>query len=137
MGQTSTVLYNGKLRTTAKHIRSGADIITDAPIDNNGKGEAFSPTDLVATALASCLITIMGIKADSMSLDITGAHADIEKVMASGPRRIDEIVIKVTMPDRPFSAKDQKVLENVARTCPVALTLHPDTTQTINFVWSS
>jgi len=135
MGQTATVEYKGSLRTAAVHLRSNNDIITDAPVDNNGKGEAFSPTDLVATALASCMITIMGIRADKMNIDITGTKAEIEKIMTSGPRKISEIKINVTMPNRTYSSKDQKVLEAAARTCPVALSLHPDTKQTIAFHW--
>lgn len=135
MGATSTVTYKGNLRTEATHLKSGNDIITDAPVDNNGKGEAFSPTDLVATSLASCMITIMGIKADRMDLDIEGAAASVVKVMASGPRRIEEIQIQVTMPARSFQEGEKKILEKVARTCPVALSIHPDTKQTIDFIW--
>ena len=136
MGMTSSVDYGGALRTTAVHLRSGNTIITDAPTDNNGKGEAFSPTDLVATALASCMLTIMGIRAGKMNLNIDGARAEIEKVMASNPRRIAEVVINVFMPEGNFSDKDQLILEKAAETCPVALTLHPETKQTIIFHWS-
>ncbi len=137
MGQTAQVTYKGSLRTEARHLRSGNDIITDAPVDNNGKGEAFSPTDLVASALASCLITIMGIKANQMGINIDGAKADIEKIMDSNPRRIKEVKVLVTMPTQiSYEAKDQKILEAAARTCPVALSLHPDTIQTIDFIWS-
>ena len=136
MGQTAQVTYKGSLRTSATHLRSGNDIITDAPVDNNGKGEAFSPTDLVATALASCLITIMGIKADQMGINIEGAAGDIEKIMDSNPRRIKQVKVKVTMPAHTsYEAKDKKILEAAARTCPVALSLHPDTIQTIDFIW--
>ena len=136
MGATSKVIYQGNLRTSATHLRSGTNIITDAPTDNNGKGEAFSPTDLVATSLASCMITIMGIKARNMEIDIEGTTASIVKVMASGPRRIEEIVIDVTMPSNNFKESEKTILEKVARTCPVALTLHPDTKQTIQFIWT-
>ena len=136
MGQTSTVTYNGSLRTTAVHLRSGKTIITDAPTDNNGKGEAFSPTDLVATALASCMITIMGIRASKMNLNIDGTKAEVQKIMSSNPRRIAEVVINVTMPDNDFSERDRTILEKAARTCPVALSLHSDTLQTIHFSWS-
>ncbi len=133
---TSQVIYQGQLRTKATHIKSGESIITDAPTDNNGKGEAFSPTDLVATALASCLITIMGIKANQSNLDIDGATAEITKVMASGPRRISDVHITVTMPANDYSDKDKKMLEKAALTCPVALSLHPDINQNITFVWA-
>ncbi len=136
MGATSKVIYQGSLRTTATHLRSNSDIITDAPVDNNGKGESFSPTDLVATSLASCMITIMGIKADRMDLDITGASASVIKVMASGPRRIEEIQIQVTIPSNGFQEDEKKILEKVAKTCPVALSIHPDTKQMIDFIWS-
>ena len=136
MGATSKVIYQGNLRTSATHLRSGTNIITDAPTDNNGKGEAFSPTDLVATSLARCMITIMGIKARNMEIDIEGTTASIVKVMASGPRRIEEIVIDVTMPSNNFKESEKTILEKVARTCPVALTLHPDTKQTIQFIWT-
>lgn len=137
MGQTAQVKYQGSLRTLATHLRSSTNIITDAPVDNNGKGEAFSPTDLVATALASCLITIMGIKASKMGVNIDGAAAEIEKVMDSNPRRIKEVKVVVTMPTHTsYEAKDKKILEAAARTCPVALSLHPETIQTIDFIWS-
>ena len=96
MGATSTVTYKGNLRTEATHLKSGNDIITDAPVDNNGKGEAFSPTDLVATSLASCMITIMGIKADRMDLDIEGAAASVVKVMASGPVSYTHLTLPTT-----------------------------------------
>ena len=134
---TSEVVYTGDLRTTAVHLKSTNAIITDAPTDNNGRGEAFSPTDLVATALASCMITIMGIRASKMDLDIEGTKAEIEKIMSSDPRRINEVKVKVTMPLRDFSTKDQKILEAAARTCPVALSLHPDIKQSISFHWPS
>lgn len=136
MGKTSKVEYNGSLRTQAVHLRSGNEIITDAPTDNNGKGQAFSPTDLVATALASCMLTIMGIRANKMELDITGAKADILKIMDSNPRRIAEVVVDVTMPSGSFSDKDKEILEKAAKTCPVALSLHSDTIQTVNFHWN-
>lgn len=135
MGMTSTVEYTGALRTVAIHLKSGNEIITDAPTDNNGKGEAFSPTDLVATSLASCMITIMGIRADTMEIDISGTKAEVQKIMASNPRRIAEVLISVTMPEGNFDRKDKEILEKAAKTCPVALTLHPDTKQTISFHW--
>ena len=136
MAQTSTVEYGGALRTTAVHLKSGNEIITDAPTDNNGKGEAFSPTDLVATALASCMLTIMGIRAIKMGINIDGARAEIQKIMASNPRRIAEVVAHVYMPSGAYEQKDKTILEKAAETCPVALTLHPDTKQTIIFHWS-
>ena len=132
---TSEVIYSSGLRTSATHLKSGNSIITDAPTDNHGKGEAFSPTDLVATALASCMLTIMGIKADAKGLDIEGTKAEITKVMASGPRRIAEAQVKITMPKHDYTAADKKLLEQAARTCPVAQSLHPDLVQAVEFVW--
>ena len=133
---TSTVTYLGDLRTNATHLASKSDFITDAPIDNQGKGEAFSPTDTVATALASCLLTIMGIKARDLNIDITNTKAEVTKVMASNPRRINEIKITVNFSKR-FDQKIQKILEKAALTCPVSHSLHPDLNQNISFNWPS
>ena len=133
---TSTVTYLGELRTEAVHVKSGTTILTDAPTDNHGKGEAFSPTDLVATALASCMISIMGIV--SMKEGITpadGAKAEITKVMYADPRRIGEIHVTVTMPKLNYSDKEKKMYEHAAFTCPVAKSLHPDIQQKIEFIW--
>lgn len=133
---TSTVKYPGELRTEATHVKSGTTIITDAPTDNHGKGEAFSPTDLVATALASCMISIMGIV--SMKEGITkadGATAEVTKVMYADPRRIGEIHVTVTMPKLNYSEKEKKIYEHAAFTCPVAKSLHPDIKQEIKFIW--
>jgi putative redox protein len=133
---TSTVKYLGDLRTSATHLGSKKTILSDAPVDNQGKGEAFSPTDLVATALASCLLTIMGIKARDMGVEIKGTTAEVTKVMESAPRRISEINITVTA----FSSFDQKtqtILEKAALTCPVANSLHPNLKQNIRFIWPS
>ncbi|MDC6478581.1 OsmC family protein [Flavobacteriaceae bacterium] len=133
---TSTVAYLGNLRTTATHLASEKIIITDAPVDNQGKGEAFSPTDLVATALASCLITIMGIKARALEVDIEGTKAEVKKIMGTNPRRIVEIKITVSLPNA-FDAKTQKILEKAALTCPVANSLHAELKQDIRFIWPS
>lgn len=129
---TSTVTYVGNLRTEGKHLQSGSQIITDAPVDNHGKGEAFSPTDLVATALSSCMMTIMGIKANDMGVDITGSNANITKVMSTNPRRIAEIIVHIQMP-ADLDVKSRKILEAAAHTCPVAHSLHPETKQTVTF----
>ena len=131
---TSTVEYLGDLRTTAIHQASKKTILSDAPVDNQGKGEAFSPTDLVATALGSCLLTIMGIKARDMEVEIKGTTAKISKVMGSTPRRISEINITVTMANS-FDEKTQKILEKVALSCPVANSLNTDLKQNIRFIW--
>jgi putative redox protein len=133
---TSTVEYLGDLRTTAIHLTSEKNILSDAPVDNQGKGEAFSPTDLVATALGSCLLTIMGIKARDMKVEIKGTTALVSKVMGSTPRRISEINITVTMANS-FDQKTQKILEKAALSCPVANSLHTDLKQNIDFIWPS
>ncbi len=132
---TAQVTYQGNLRTMANHINSGNTLITDAPTDNNGKGEAFSPTDLVATSLASCMITIMGIKARDKGIDIEGIESEITKIMESNPRRIKEIKVVIKMPTIEISHSDRKLLEKVAKTCPVAMSIHPDIIQTVSLIW--
>ena len=127
--------YKGDLRTSAVHVASNNTIITDAPIDNSGKGEAFSPTDLVCAALGSCMMTIMGIVANRSNIDIEGTEIETVKIMAAEPRRIAEIILNFKMPAKNYSDKEKAMLENAARTCPVALSLHPDVKQTINFVY--
>ncbi len=134
---TSKVKYTGELRTIANHLGSGSELETDAPIDNNGKGERFSPTDLVATALASCMCTVMGIKARDMGINIDGIECDIEKIMATNPRRISEIKVSLDFPkDQIYTDKDKTILERTAKTCPVLESLHPDCKKTITFNWS-
>lgn len=132
---TSTVTYLGDLRTEAVHLQSGTKIITDPPLDNQGRGEAFSPTDLCATSLASCMITIMGISARNHELDITGAHATVNKIMAADPRRIARIEININMPKNGFSEVQKKLLEAAARNCPVAFSLAAGIEQVIVFEW--
>jgi uncharacterized OsmC-like protein len=129
------ITYAGGLRTEAKHLRSGKIILTDAPPDNNGKGEAFSPTDLLSASLGSCMLTVMGIVAERHQLDITGTKAEISKIMDANPRRVVEIVVEMTFPKNGFSEKDKQLLENTALTCPVAKSLHPDLTQRVIFNW--
>lgn len=131
---TSIVTYKGNLRTECKHIKSGNTFITDAPIDNNGKGEAFSPTDTVATGLASCMLTVMGIKAEQMDIELKGASADITKTMAANPRRISGIKVVLTLPQF-IDEKSRKILEHTANTCPVHQSLHPDIDKEIIFNW--
>jgi len=133
---TSKVTYLGGLRTEAQHLPSQEIIITDAPKDNQGKGEAFSPTDLVATALASCMITIMGIKARDLGIDLTGTKAEITKIMGIEPRRISALQIQLTF-NSSFDSKTQTLLERAALTCPVAHSLHPDIRQEVLFIWPS
>lgn len=131
---TSKVVYLGDLRTESTHIKSNNFFITDAPTDNNGKGEAFSPTDTVATGLASCMLTVMGIKARTMDLDMSGTIAQVTKTMVSNPRRISKIEVVI---DFPFEAdsKTRKILEHTANTCPVHYSLHPDIEKDITFNW--
>lgn len=133
---TSTVEYLGDLRTKAIHLKSGEAIITDAPTDNQGKGEAFSPTDLVATALGNCMLTVMGIKARDMNVDIKGASISITKIMGTEPRRIIEIIAAFSFKKNQLNEKEKTILENTARTCPVFYSLHPEIKKTISFEWS-
>lgn len=132
---TSKIIYKGNLRTEAIHLKSGEKIITDAPIDNNGKGEAFSPTDLTATSLGNCMVTIMGIAAQNHNLNIDGTALEVTKIMSADPRRISGINIKVIMPEIGYTIKAKKILETAGRTCPVAMSLHPDLIQNIEFIW--
>ncbi len=131
---TSKVIYLGNLRTKNEHLKSGVSFITDAPIDNKGKGEAFSPTDTVATGLANCMLTTMGIKADDLDIDISGSTAEVTKIMASDPRRIARIEIIMHFP-ADISERNQKILEHTARTCPVEFSLHPDIERALSFHW--
>jgi putative redox protein len=132
---TSKVVYEGQLRTQAEHLKSGKTFITDAPVDNQGKGEAFSPTDIVSTALASCAVTIMGIAANNHGINIDGTTAEITKHMGSEPRRISGVDVTFTFPKKEYSKKEKAILENAALTCPVAKSLHPDLVQNLQFVW--
>ncbi len=133
---TAIITYQGDLRTEMVHIPSHNTIHTDAPKDNHGKGEAFSPTDLVAAALGSCMLSIMGIYARQHELNIDGTHVEIMKGMSANPRRISKIEAVVKMPqDKIYTAKQQKALEHAALTCPVAKSLHADLVQDIQFVW--
>ncbi len=130
--------YAGNLRTLALHIASGNRLVTDAPVDNHGRGEAFSPTDLVCAALGSCMLTLMGIKAEQHELDITGTRVVITKEMTTaGPRRIQRITLVFGLPPATasFSEREREMLERTARTCPVALSLHPETEQVVTFAW--
>jgi len=133
---TSSVQYQGKLRTQATHLRSNSTIETDAPVDNNGNGERFSPSDLVATALASCMQTIMGMKAPDLGIDLTGMKTDVEKIMGTDPRRITGINLTFSFPQG-FSAdeKQRTILERAAHTCPVIYSIHPDIRVNVTFNW--
>ena len=131
---TSEVTYLGDLRTSSVHLQSGNTIITDAPLDNNGKGEAFSPTDTVANSLASCMFTVMGIKARDLGVDFSGSKAQVTKVMTAEPRRISEIHVVFQMNLSPDD-KTKTILERTAMTCPVHYSSHPDIKREIVFNW--
>jgi len=125
---TSTVVYNGDLRTTCTHLKSGSNFETDAPTDNNGKGERFSPTDLMATSLATCMLTVMGIKARTMDFDLNDIKVDVLKVMKADPRRVSGIELTFHIPEslRDIDEKTKTILKHTADTCPVAKSIHPD-----------
>lgn len=130
---TVTTKYLGDLRCESVHLQSGNKLITDAPVDNQGKGEAFSPTDLVATAYGACVLTIMGMAARTHGFDIDGAEVTTTKVMGTDPRRIVELVTEFTMPHSNYSAKEKKIIELVAKECPVYNSVHPDLKKTVTF----
>ncbi|MGB5377952.1 OsmC family protein [Muriicola sp.] len=133
---TSKVTYTGDLRTSCEHLASGNTFITDAPVDNNGLGQAFSPTDTIATGLASCMLTVMGIKANSLSEELKGSYAEVTKHMASNPRRISKIEVELYLPAG-ISEKNRIILERTANTCPVQQSIHPDIESIINFHWGA
>lgn len=133
---TSQITYEGNLRTSATHLQSQITIETDAPVDNQGKGERFSPTDLVATALGSCMLTIMGIKARDMQIDLTGVAIDIQKHMKGEPRRIGGVDVTFHFPAHlQLNDKEKTILQNAALTCPVAKSLDPAIEQNVTFNW--
>ena len=133
---TSQIVYKGNLRTVATHLQSQTMMETDAPVDNHGKGERFSPTDIVATALGSCMLTIMGIKARDMQVDLEGTTIGIKKIMADNPRRIGGIEVVFTFPESVQADEKQRaILERAALTCPVAKSIHPDIQLNVKFSW--
>ncbi len=125
---TSTVVYNGDLRTTCTHLKSGSHFETDAPVDNNGKGERFSPTDLLATSLGTCMLTVMGIKARTMGFDLDGVRIDVLKIMKQDPRRVGGIELTFHIPDllKGIDEKTKAIMKNTGETCPVMKSIHPD-----------
>lgn len=136
---TSKVIYLGELRTNAQHLQSQNTIVTDAPIDNHGRGEAFSPTDLAATSLASCMLTVIGIYAQANGIEMAGSEATVKKIMSSDtPRRIVQIDVFVSIKTNvPLDEKHRLIFERTAHTCPVAKSLHPDIVQNIKLSFSS
>jgi uncharacterized OsmC-like protein len=133
--ETSHITYLGDLRTEAVHIRSGNKITTDAPPDNQGRGEFFSPTDLLATSLASCFLTIIGIATKTHGFNIDGAQASVTKIMANDPRRVSEIKIALELPHNNYSEKERKIIEYTVKNCPVAKSLHPDLIQNVTVTY--
>jgi uncharacterized OsmC-like protein len=131
--ETARTIYLGDLRTEATHLLSGNKIITDAPPDNQGKGEYFSPTDLVATAFGSCMLTLIGIASRAHGFNVDGTRVSVTKVMASNPRRIGEVHIEFYFPDVKYTAREKKIIEAAALTCPVEYSLHPDIKRDIKF----
>jgi uncharacterized OsmC-like protein len=125
---TSTVVYNGDLRTTCTHLKSGSSFETDAPTDNHGKGERFSPTDLMSTSLATCMLTVMGIKAKTMRFDLNDMKVEVLKIMKADPRRVGGIELTFHIPDtlKGIDEKTRAILKNTAGTCPVMKSIHPD-----------
>jgi uncharacterized OsmC-like protein len=130
---TSELIYEGGLRTYATHVFSGTRIYTDAPLDNQGKAQSFSPTDLVATALAACMITIMGIEARKAGLDLNQTTMEVKKFMGTGPRRIVKIGIVFNIPNTGISMEHRHMLEHAAHNCPVAKSIHPEIEQDVQF----
>ena len=130
---TSELVYEGDLRTVATHMFSGTEIFTDAPLDNNGKAQGFSPTDLVSTSLAACMVTMMGIEANKRNIDLTGTKIAVKKIMAINPRRISKVEIRFEIPERNLSIEQKQKLEHEALNCPVAKSLHEDIDQDVVF----
>jgi uncharacterized OsmC-like protein len=131
---TSKITYVGDLRTTSVHLQSGTEILSDAPTDNHGKGEAFSPTDLVANSLGTCMVSIMAIKSKDLALDLVGSTVEITKIMQSEPRKIAKIIAVLNM-SVAGDDKSRTILERAAMTCPVFLSLHPDIEKDVTFNW--
>lgn len=131
--ETIRTTYIGGLRTEATHVKSGNTLITDAPVDNQGKGEAFSPTDLMCASLASCALTIMGIAARTHGIDIDGTQVRTTKIMADNPRRVAEIILEFDLPKKDYTEKERKIVEHAALTCPVMLSLSPDVKKDMRF----
>ena len=131
---TSVVNYLGNLRTESIHISSNDKIVTDAPTDNNGKGEAFSPTDLVASSLSSCILTVIGIVSKQINYDLTDTTSSVKKTMGDNPRRIVKIDVKIEF-SKSADSKTRSIIEKTALNCPVAKSLHPNIKQDISFIW--
>jgi len=132
---TVKTTYLGNLRTENIHLQSGTKIVTDAPVDNRGKGESFSPTDLLATSLGNCILTMMGIRAMDNGIDIEGTELNITKIMADAPRRVDEVIMEFRFPAKCYNSEQKQLLEACAGISPVPLSVHPNLKQTVIFNW--
>lgn len=132
---TSSIVYKGNLRCEAVHLQSKSTIETDAPTDNRGKGERFSPTDLLCVSLGTCMLTTMGIKANDLEIDMANSKADVTKHMASDPRRVAKIEVSVSLPQN-INEKERLILERTGNNCPVAKSIHPDIELVLNYSWS-
>ncbi len=133
--ETIKISYQGNLRTLATHIASGTTLISDAPLDNHGKGESFSPTDLLCSSLGSCMLTLMGIAGNTHHISIEGTEVKITKIMASNPRKVGEIIVELLLPKLNYTEKQKKILELAALTCPVYLSLSSEVKKTVTFVY--
>jgi putative redox protein len=132
---TASIVYEGKLRCSATHVQSGTIVETDAPTDNKGKGERFSPTDTICMGFATCIVTTMAIKAVDMDIELQGTHIEVTKHMASDPRRIAAIDVTLRFPALKLEEKDRVILQRTGDTCPVARSLHPDVKQNVQYIW--
>ena len=130
---TITTIYRGQLRNQITHNQSGTQIITDAPTDNQGKGEAFSPTDLFAASLGSCILTICGIAAQSHGFSIDGARIETQKIMTDAPRRVGELILDIYLPPNHYTDREKRIIEASASSCPVAQSLHPNIKKTVRW----
>lgn len=137
MKKIATAQYTGKLKVNCVHLDSGSKIITDAPKDNEGEGKTFSPTDLLCTSLASCILTVMGISAKKHDIDMSGAMISISKEMANNPRRVSKIALSIDMSSQSYSDKEKKILKAAAEGCPVELSLHEDMDLHMDWTWAS
>lgn len=135
MAKTSSFRYIDDLQFEVKHENSGQTFITDAPVDNNGKGLAFSPTDILATSLGVCMVTIMGMASQTHGFSMKGVRGEVTKIMASDPRRVSEIILDLYFPDNGYTDKQKKIITQITKTCPVAFSLHPDLKQVVNVVF--
>lgn len=134
---TISIIYTGGLHSECTHLQSGTIITTDAPLDNHGTGASFSPTDLLCNALATCMISIIGIASKTHNFDIVGAKMDVTKIMESNPRKVGEIIVEINFPANEYSQKTKSIIKKSALTCPVYLSLHPDVKKTVYFNYKS